>query len=73
MIVYSSPTIEQGPCLYFYDLETGRTFAKISKAELFVDSFLNEEITSIRYIVGEKIFVRSIDFEQLMSQDKKLD
>ena len=53
-LAYTCAT-EVEACLYFYDLENNRTCAKVSKAELLVDCYLDktdEEVTSthIRYI-----------------------
>ena len=66
-MAYTSATVEEGPCLYFYDLENGRTCAKVSKAELFLDSYphqSDERLTLIRYVDDEKLYERSVDFKQ---------
>ena len=66
-LAYTCATVEEGPCLYFYDLENRRTCAKVSKADLLIDCYphqTDEGLTLIRYIVDETIYERSVNFNQ---------
>ena len=53
--------------MYFYDLENGRTCAKVSKAELLIDCYehpTDARLSNIRYMQDHQIIVRSVDFSQ---------
>ena len=66
-LAYTSATVEEGPCLYFYDLENRMTCAKVSKADLLIDCYphqTDKKLTMIRYIMDETIYERSVDFKQ---------
>lgn len=71
LLVYTSATEAEGPGLYFYDLKSSQTCAKVSKAELFLDCYPHQTdagVTNIRYIIGDKVAERSIDFKQTYGQ-----
>jgi len=62
-LAYTSVTTLQS--LYFYDLENGRTCAKVPNAELFIECYPNKTdpgLTFIRYIKDKDMFLRSVDF-----------
>ena len=62
--VYSAPKRNDGPCLYFYDLENDITICRIRGAEIFIDSYEDSEsgTTTLSYIQGNKIIQREVDF-----------
>ena len=75
-LAYTSATVEEGPCLYFYDLENRRTCAKVSQADLLIDCYphqTDEGLTLIRYIMDETLFERSVDFKQFNAIEPSLD
>ena len=43
MVAYTGANTEEGPSVYFYDLLTRQTFAKVGGAELLIDCYLNEQ------------------------------
>lgn len=76
-LAYTFATEGVGPSLFFYDLQNGRTCARISKADLLIDCYPHTDDgvtkTHIRYIENETVFVRSIDFNQILSGEDSPD
>ena len=75
-LVYTSATEEEGASVFFYDLENGRTCARVRKAELFIDCFPHQtdvDVTLMRYIIKEEIFLRKVDFKKFQTNVQSLD
>jgi len=58
--VFSYPTIEHGPSLYFHSLEHGMTIFQIKGAEIFIDCHEDSETgqTILSYIADEYVIQR---------------
>ena len=64
-MAYTSAVVKEGPGIFFYDLENGRTCAKVSKADLMIDCYphqTEDRLTLVRYIIDETLYERSVDF-----------
>ena len=63
-LAYTSVSTFQS--LYFYDLESSRTCAKVPNAELLIECYPHKTdpgLTCIRYINDKDMFLRSVDFK----------
>ena len=76
-LAYAFSIEAYGSSLFFYDLQNGRTCARISKAELLIDCYSHTDDgvtkTHIRYIGNETVFVGSVDFNQILLGKDSLD
>ena len=66
-LIYSAPTLNEGPALYFFDLEHNMTICRIGGAEIFIDCFEDQETgkTILTYIEENSVIQRQANFDSI--------